>query len=111
MFSVNGQRHSVLPEDENVTIVPPVQVRFQEGSRRRTFILSLSVPHLGGISGVPVIAFWSEVTDVLQRQPGGENMTVASVGPECSPCFKRCKKPICMEHDPRLVARIFNERL
>jgi heptosyltransferase-2 len=65
------------------------------------------VSHLAGISGVPAIAFWTGVTDVRQWRPVGENVTVASVGPACSPCFTWCKKPICMEHDPRLVATIF----
>ena len=64
------------------------------------------VSHLAGTTGVPTIAFWSGATDPRQWHPVGEKVTLAAVSPPCSPCFKWCSKPICMEHDPQIVAEI-----
>lgn len=57
------------------------------------------VAHLAGVTGVPAVAFWTGVTDVRQWRPVGINVEVASVNPPCSPCFRWCDDPICMEHD------------
>ena len=64
------------------------------------------VSHLAGYAGVPALAYWTGVTDVRQWRPTGQSVTVASVGPPCSPCFRWCDDPICMNHDPSLVMQI-----
>ena len=64
------------------------------------------VSHLAGYAGIPALAYWTGVTDVRQWRPIGQNVTVATVKPPCSPCFKWCDDPVCMDHDPSLVVRI-----
>jgi ADP-heptose:LPS heptosyltransferase len=68
------------------------------------------VSHLAGFAGVPAVAFWTGSTDVRQWRPVGKNVTVASVSPPCSPCFKWCDKPICMDHDTQIVTEIFQAK-
>ncbi len=69
------------------------------------------VSHLAGVAGVPAVAFWTGVTDVRQWRPSGSNVYVATVDPPCSPCFRWCEKPVCMEHNTSNAIEILTERM
>lgn len=83
-----------------------------EAMKRSSGVVTVEtfVSHLAGFVGVPAIAFWTGVTDVRQWRPVGQNVSVASVCPPCSPCFKWCDKPVCMDHNTDRVVEIFQAK-
>jgi heptosyltransferase-2/heptosyltransferase-3 len=68
------------------------------------------VSHLAGFANIPAIAFWTGVTDVRQWRPVGRSVIVASVNPPCSPCFKWCDRPVCMDHRVETVVEILQAK-
>ncbi len=55
--------------------------------------------HVGAMAGVPVLSFWSGVTDYNQWQPIGKSVHVMRQHVPCAPCFKPCNEMECMRHD------------
>jgi ADP-heptose:LPS heptosyltransferase len=55
--------------------------------------------HVGAMVGVPVLSFWSGVTDYRQWQPLGKLVHVMRHPVPCAPCFKPCEGMECMRHD------------
>ncbi|MFA7494952.1 MAG: hypothetical protein WCY67_01405 [Acidithiobacillus sp.] len=55
--------------------------------------------HAGAMAGVPVLSFWSGVTDYRQWQPIGKTVHIMRQPVPCAPCFKPCEGMECMRHD------------
>lgn len=55
--------------------------------------------HVGAMCEVPVLSFWSGVTDYRQWQPLGNDVHVMRHPVPCSPCFKPCDGMECMHHN------------
>lgn len=55
--------------------------------------------HVGAMCDVPIISFWSGVTDYRQWQPLGNKVHVMRHAVPCAPCFKPCDGMECMHHD------------
>jgi ADP-heptose:LPS heptosyltransferase len=55
--------------------------------------------HVGAMTGVPVLTFWSGITDYRQWQPIGKSVHVMRHNVPCAPCFKPCDGMECMHHD------------
>lgn len=55
--------------------------------------------HVGAMCEVPVVSFWSGVTDYRQWQPLGNDVHVMRHPVPCTPCFKPCDGMECMHHN------------
>ncbi len=55
--------------------------------------------HVGAMSGVPTLSFWSGVTDYRQWQPLGDSVHIIRQSVPCAPCFKPCEGMECMRHN------------
>lgn len=55
--------------------------------------------HIGAMAGVPVLSFWSGVTDYRQWQPIGKSVHIMRQPVLCAPCFKPCDGMECMHHN------------
>ena len=72
-----------------------------EGIAQSTGVITVETfaAHVGAMVGVPVLSFWSGVTDYRQWQPLGKLVQVMRHPVPCAPCFKPCEGMECMRHD------------